>query len=133
MNATAADAGAEIADLRAYPLREPVSGRRYTVVRLRTRSGLRGYGECAAASAAELAQATTIVLGKPATAFEVIRPQLASLPALPAAVNMALLDIAGQLARAPVYQFLGGPTRHKARAMTALVNYAKARRPIWTD
>lgn len=123
---TETGADAQIAELRAYPLREPVSGRRYTVIRLHTRSGLRGYGECTAASAAELAQATTIVAGKPATAFEVIRPQLAGLPALQAAVNMALLDIAGQLARAPLYQFLGGPTRHKARAMTALAGASDA-------
>ena len=126
MNASFAGAGDEIAALAAYPLREPVSGRRYTVIGLRTKSGLRGYGECAAVSATELAQATTIVVGKPATAFEVIRPQLVALPGLQAAVNMALLDLAGQLARAPVYQFLGGPTRNKARAMTALAGASEA-------
>jgi galactonate dehydratase len=111
----------QISILRGFPLREPVSGRRYTVLQLRTESGLQGYGECAAASPAELAQARRIVLGKPATAFEVIRPHLAALPALQAAVNMALLDIVGKLAKAPVYQVLGGPTRNKARAMTPLI------------
>lgn len=126
MTASATDAGARIAELRAYPLREPASGRRYTVIRLMTSTGLRGHGECAAVSAAELAQAAAILQGKPATAFEVVRPQLAALPALQGAVNMALLDIAGQLARAPVYQFLGGPTRHKARAVTALAGASEA-------
>ena len=35
----------EIASLREYRLREPVSGRRYSVLRLQTRDGLEGYGE----------------------------------------------------------------------------------------
>ncbi|MCC7174082.1 MAG: hypothetical protein IT159_02715 [Bryobacterales bacterium] len=33
---------------------------------------------------------------------------------------MALLDIAGKAAKAPVYQVLGGPTRHKACAFAPL-------------
>jgi galactonate dehydratase len=33
---------------------------------------------------------------------------------------MALLDVIGQFAKAPVYHILGGPTRNKARAITAL-------------
>ena len=121
-----ADPEAEIADLRAYPLQEPVSGRRYTVIRLRTKSGLEGYGECSGVTAAELARARETLSGKPATAFEVIRPQLAALPGVQAAVNMALLDIVGKIARAPVYQVLGGPTRHKARALAALAGDSDA-------
>jgi galactonate dehydratase len=121
-----ADPEAEIADLRAYPLQEPVSGRRYTVIRLRTKSGLEGYGECSGVAAAELARARDTLSGKPATAFEVIRPQLAALPGVQAAVNMALLDIVGKIARAPAYQVLGGPTRHKARALAALAGDSDA-------
>ena len=36
-----------ISEMRWFPVREPVSGNRYTVLRLRTRSGLIGWGECA--------------------------------------------------------------------------------------
>ncbi len=109
-----------IRDLRAWPLREPAGGRRYTLLRLATDSGLRGYGECASTAPAEVAEARRLVVGQPETAYEVVRQRLARMPELQAAVNIALLDIAGRLARAPVYQVLGGPTRHKVRAMTAL-------------
>ena len=34
--------------------------------------------------------------------------------------NLALLDIVGQAAKAPVYQVLGGPTRHKVRALAVV-------------
>jgi len=34
-----------IANLHGWRVREPVSGRRYTVLRLETRQGLVGYGE----------------------------------------------------------------------------------------
>jgi galactonate dehydratase len=109
-----------IQDLRAWPLRERASGRRYSVIRLTADSGLRGYGECGDVTAAGLAEARRLVLGQPETAYEVVRQRLARLPDLQAAVNIALLDIAGKLARAPTCQVLGGPTRHKARVMTAL-------------
>jgi galactonate dehydratase len=112
--------GLQIADLRVYPLLEPVSGRRYTVVRLETKSGITGYGECAGTNSNEVALARRATLRQPATAYEVVRRDLASSPGLMAAVNMALLDIVGKSVKAPIYQVLGGPTRNKARAMTAL-------------
>lgn len=110
----------EVSELQAYPLREPVSGRAYTVVKIQTKSGLTGYGECAAISADELARAKRILLGQQATAFELVRRRLMDLPALQGAVNVALLDLVGKHSKAPVYQVLGGPTRNKARAMAAL-------------
>lgn len=115
------DTGMRVSGIRVYPLREPGSGRRYSVVKLVTESGLVGFGECEAVSAAELAKATRIVTGKPATAYEVIRQQLLPLPGLQAAINVALLDILGKKAKAPIYQVLGGPTRFKVRANVALV------------
>ena len=42
------------------------------------------------------------------------------MPKVRAAVDMALLDIVGKFAKAPVYQLLGGPTRQKARALLRL-------------
>lgn len=109
-----------IAELRTWAVREPAGGGRYTVLRLVTHSGLRGYGECVAAPPAEVAEARHLIVGQPESAYEVVRQRLVSLPHLQAGVNIALLDMAGRLARAPVYHMLGGPTRHKVRALTAL-------------
>lgn len=112
--------GTEIADLAVFPLHEPDSGRQYTVLLLRTKSGISGYGECARISADDLEKAKKTVLGMPCTAFEVARHSLQFLPGVEAAVNMALLDIVGKQVHAPAYQILGGPTRFKARVMTTL-------------
>jgi galactonate dehydratase len=110
----------QVRDVRMYPLREPVSGRTYTVIAAETDSGLKGHGECGEVAAREWAQLRGIVVGVTATALEPIRRALASLPALQAAINMALLDITGQIAKAPIYQVLGGPTRNKVRALAPI-------------
>jgi galactonate dehydratase len=109
-----------ISDVRAWTLREPVSKRRYSVLRLDTAGGVRGYGECIELPASEVAEARRILAGIAATAVEPARARLSAWPQLQAAANMALLDIAGKLAKAPVYQVLGGPTRNKARALAPL-------------
>src|SRR5262249_55593042 len=85
----------DITAIRGFPLREPVSGSRYTVVRVETRSGLVGYGE-SRVSANDLAQVQRVLVGKPAGAVEAIRAQLRQAPVTQAAVNMALLDILGK-------------------------------------
>jgi len=113
-----------VTDVATYPLREPVSGRRYTVVRLQTQSGLTGFGECGSVSGEDLAKAKLVVVGKPATACEIVRRQLSTVPSLQAAVNIALLDIVGKSSKAPVFQVLGGPTRNKARAIALLEGQA---------
>jgi len=111
----------EIASLRGYRLREPVSGRTYTVLRLETRGGLVGYGECADIMPRDLAAVLDAVRGKPATQFATVKYQLKNAPAgLMAALNMAMLDVAGRSVNAPVYQVLGGPTRNKCRALAPL-------------
>ena len=109
-----------ITEVRIFPLREPVSRRAYTVVRVDTAGGVGGYGETRAVTPAELEQARAAVRGKAATSFEVLRQRLAAAPGMQAAVNMALLDIVGQATKAPAYQVLGGPTRFKVRAMAPL-------------
>ncbi len=114
------DRDLEVTAIDLFPLREPGTNLSYTVVRVTTRAGMKGYGECARASASELDAAKLAVVGRPASAFEIVRGRLAGLPAVQAAVNMALLDILGKAAKAPLYQVLGGPTRNKVRAMTAL-------------
>ncbi len=109
-----------IEDLRSYTVREPVSRRAFSVLSIETRNGLIGYGECPGISPGELVQAKEAIQGQPATAYEAIGQQLKLWPGIRAAVDVALLDIAGKLTHAPIYQILGGPTRHKVRAMTAL-------------
>lgn len=113
-----------VTGLRAYRLREPGSGRSYTVIKITTQSDLSGFGECGVASSEDVAKARQILIAMPATAYEVARQRLVSLPRLQAAVNMALLDLLGQFTHAPVYQLLGGPTRNKARAMAALQGHS---------
>src|SRR5687768_7344676 len=106
----------EVTDLRAYPVREPASGRSYTVVRLRTQSGVTGWGEAGRVSATEIEKAKSRIVGKPATAFAVTSTDTP----LDAAINCAMLDITAKAASAPIYRVLGGPTRFKARALASL-------------
>jgi galactonate dehydratase len=109
-----------VADVRFFPVREPESGRKYTVVRVSTRNGLQGYGEAAGAVRTHWDETRQAITGLAASAYEVARVRLAATPAMSAAVNMALLDILGKQTKAPCYQVLGGPTRFKARALAPL-------------
>src|SRR4051794_24504256 len=104
-----------ISEMRWFPVREPVSGRRYTVLRVRTRSGLTGGGESADAPEQEAKALEREWMGKSAVLYAAIDR---SSP-LAGALDMAMLDILGKASRAPVYRVLGGPTRHKVRAFTA--------------
>jgi galactonate dehydratase len=105
----------DIEEIRHYPLREPVSGNRYSVLRVRTRSGLIGWGECGFDPNADLKALQTAWTGKPAHAYATIAPQTP----FRAALDIALLDILGKAAKAPVYRVLGGPTRFKVRAWSS--------------
>ena len=121
LQSSAAAAGAAagehpISEIAAYALREPSSGRKYTVVRVRTRSGLTGYGESGTLQAGDIRQSAQHADGKPATAYQVLR----SGTSLDGGINMALLDITAKACSAPVYRLLGGPTRVKARGLARL-------------
>jgi galactonate dehydratase len=109
-----------IAGLRGWRLREPVSGHRYTVLRLETRGGLVGYGEGSPVPATAIAEAKAAAVGRRANETEFIRHRLAALPAMEAAVSNAFLDLLGKSANVPIYQYLGGPTRYKARVLAHL-------------
>jgi galactonate dehydratase len=102
----------DVAEIRHFPLREPVSGKRYSLLRVKTRSGLTGWGECAASFGDELKALEFSWVGKPAYTYASITP---STP-LGGALDMALLDIIGKACNAPIYRVLGGPTRSKIRA-----------------
>lgn len=118
--AAASDDPLAIRDLRAWPMREPGSGRKYTVVRVDTRGGLVGWGECGEFTRAEFDQAKQLATGISCTAYEIAWRKLAPASKVRAAINMAMIDVAGKAAKAPAYQVLGGPTRHKARALAFL-------------
>src|SRR5579862_8157921 len=106
-----------VTGLRGWQLREPVSGRRYTVVRVESRGGAVGYGEGGPVRASDIAEAKSAVVGRRATDAEFIRHRLAGIPAMEAAVNGAMLDLAAKSANVPIYQYLGGPTRYKVRVL----------------
>jgi galactonate dehydratase len=109
-----------IAAFRAWRLREPVSARRYTVVKLSSQNGAVGFGEGGPASAAEIAEAREAITGRRATELEFIRHRLTAIPSLEAAVGNAMLDLVSRSKGVPVYQYLGGPTRFKARLLAQL-------------
>src|SRR5262249_14935210 len=109
-----------IANVQGWRLCEPDSSRRYTVLRLETRGGMVGYGEGGPATSAETLAARTAATGRGPNESEYIRPRLAALPAMEAAVNNAFLDLQGKATKTPVYQFLGGPTRFKVRVLAGL-------------
>src|SRR5215471_13195624 len=78
-----------IAEMRWFPVREPVSGNRYTFLRVKTRSGLTGWGECAQAPEQDAKALEKEWVGKPATLYAAID----SSSPLAGALDMALLDI----------------------------------------
>jgi galactonate dehydratase len=106
-----------ISAIDVFPVREPKSGRTYTLLKLSTREGAVGWGETTAVTPASLARARSLVVGQQATRYDVLTRQFAGDP-LGGALNMALLDLTGKMMKAPVFQVLGGPTRSKVRAIT---------------
>jgi galactonate dehydratase len=110
----------EMVALDAFPVREPVSRRVYTCLRLRARSGSIGYGECSRLSPVDLTALRGAIRGNEASRFESIRRGVTASSAALAGLDMAMLDLVGKFARAPVYQVLGGPTRNQARALARI-------------
>jgi galactonate dehydratase len=109
------DSRLEITEIRLFRVREPVSHRSYSIVRVRTRRGLTGFGEGPPVPDSEFAPIQQYWMGKPATSYTTTGPLLP----LSGAVDIALFDIIGKNANAPVYPVLGGPTRNKVRAFTS--------------
>jgi galactonate dehydratase len=109
-----------IAQFRAWRLKEPISGRRYTVVKLQSQNGQAGYGEGGPAPLTEIVEARNALAQRRATESEFVRVRLAALPAMEAAVSNAMLDLVSRSRQIPIYQYLGGPTRFKARLLAQL-------------
>lgn len=106
-----------IRSVEAYALREPKSGRAYSLLQVKDSSGQSGWGEAIRLEPAALALVQQVLQGQEPTRYDVLTNQLAG-NVLSGAVNMALLDLCGKIAKAPVFQVLGGPTRNKVRALT---------------
>ena len=115
-----------IQDVDAWAVVEPSGARSYVAVRVTTDGGPSGWGEMRAtpdpaAAVAAVERAEAALRGRDAMASEAIRLLLAGSPAgVRAAVDIALLDIQGKIAKAPAYELLSGRTRDKARALAAL-------------
>jgi galactonate dehydratase len=123
----------KIARVMPRAIAEP-GGRRYLVVRVDTDEGLSGYAETDAGPAPQVAidqlkrELQTLVGMNPARTIRVdeeLRRAKASLGSR-AVANMACLDILGKATKASVYEILGGPTRHKVRAMAVLASGSDA-------
>jgi galactonate dehydratase len=93
--------------------------RQWSVLRLRTTEGIEGWGEAKPLTTEAFASLKTLLKDSSAASYEALRVKLKNHP-VAAAVNSACLDILARSAKVPVYQFLGGPTRHKVRAHTSL-------------
>jgi hypothetical protein len=107
-----------VSEINAYQIDSSASGDAHVVLRVRTQTGLVGYGECNALSAADLKATSQAVVGHAPSAYQAL-DGLAP-PAVRGGLNIALLDIVGKATKAPIYRVLGGPTRNKARAITRL-------------
>ena len=125
----------DIIGVRHFPVCEPISKNRYSLLRLKTRSGLVGWGECRYDPNADPKALQSDWIDRPANEYATIP---ASDP-FRAALDMACLDILGHAANAPVYRVLGGPTRSKVRAYgwphseDSAVSVIEAPRSAWRN
>ena len=129
------DSALNITGIALFPVCEPVSKTRYSLLRLKTQSELVGWGECRYDPNADGKTLQSDWIGKPANAYSTIP----SSNPFCAALDMACLDILGHKSNAPVYRILGGPTRSKIRAYSwphsedSAVSVIEAPRPAWRN
>ena len=112
-----------ITEVTPWAIAEP-GGRHYIVLEIATDGGVAGFGEAPfsldpQSAVDRLKRELAQLRGANAARILQIDAQLASSPAR-GAVNIALMDILGKTAKAPLYEALGGPTRNKARALAVV-------------
>src|SRR6476619_2603114 len=78
-----------IASVKGWRVREPDSGRTYSLVRVTSQAGVSGYGEGGPIKSAEFSEARSALTGRRATALEFVRHRFANTPAVEAAVGNA--------------------------------------------
>lgn len=118
ISAAAKPDGLDVSEIRHFPVREPISGNCYSVLKVTTRAGLVGWGECGYNPAADGKALQSAWIGRPVNTYAAIGPAAT----FRAALDIAFLDIIGKAANAPVYRVLGGPTRNKVRAYSSPVS-----------
>ena len=130
--ASATDADIVITGLDAWAIRPRPSDAARLIIAVRTSVGVTGYGETSAtpdpsSSVAEALSYREFLEGRDALASVAAHAALAQAPpSVRGAVDIALLDVRGKVANAPVYDLLAGRTRDKARAVAALTGTSKA-------
>src|SRR5262245_50678169 len=97
----------KITALDAYPLRESPSNRAYTLLKVSTSEGVTGWGESVSIGTASLGRARSLLVGQEESRYDYFTRQFAG-ETISAALNMALLDLAGKRSNVPVFQLLGG-------------------------
>src|SRR5271156_1772655 len=65
-------AGLDIVEFGHFPIREPASGNLYSLLRVKTGSGLTGWGECASVNSDDLKKLEAAWIGKPAYNYSAI-------------------------------------------------------------
>src|SRR5438067_568175 len=68
------DTKLDITEIDLFPIREPVSHRTWSIVRVRSRGGLVGFGEGPQVSEAELKQTRQFWIGRPASSYVTVGP-----------------------------------------------------------
>lgn len=88
-------------------------------LKLSTQGGVAGWGAMPGGIAGDLGATNLVLRGKPVSAYEAVELSLKPFPRIACAAVTAMLDCLGKHTKAPVYQVLGGPTRHKVRVMAS--------------
>lgn len=119
-----------ITGLTATAVREPVSKRSSIIVRLSTDAGIEGLAEMPGGLDVRSTLAAVIkrkaeVIGRDAQGrqsllWELSQSDNSNTNSFLSALDIALLDIAGKVSEAPVYEVVSGATRTKARALARL-------------
>ncbi|MDX2181120.1 MAG: mandelate racemase/muconate lactonizing enzyme family protein [Bryobacteraceae bacterium] len=111
----------KIVDIKAMRLSSPGT----SIIKIKTDSGIEGYGEASAsgpAIRARIEDMKPLLVGQDPLAIEFLfhrmtqmtHPHLPHIPSV-GGIDMALWDLAGKILDRPVYQLLGGPFRKSIR------------------